>query len=88
MIGYHTNVPIAITITVIALMGISLPTFFLATLLKYVFSIKLGWFDLYGLTGRMHELMTPFQKAMDVGYHMVLPILTLMVLALAGAVLR
>ncbi|MEA5040751.1 MAG: ABC transporter permease [Clostridiaceae bacterium] len=72
------------TISVIALMGISLPTFFLATLLKYVFSIKLGWFDLYGLTGRMHELMTPFQSMMDVGYHMVLPILTLMILSIGG----
>lgn len=72
------------TITVVSLMGISLPTFFLATLLKYVFSIKLGWFDLYGLTGRMHELMTPFQQVMDVGYHMVLPVLTLMILSIGG----
>ena len=71
-------------VTVVALMGISLPTFFLATLLKYVFSIKLGWFDLYGLTGRMHELMTPFQQVMDIGYHMVLPIITLMVLSIGG----
>ena len=37
-------------ITVFALAGLSLPTFFLATLLKYVFSVKLGWFPLYGLT--------------------------------------
>ena len=36
-------------ISVFALMGISLPTFFLATILKYVFAIKLGWFDLYGV---------------------------------------
>lgn len=72
------------TITVVALMGISLPTFFLATLLKYVFSIKLGWFDLYGLTGRMHELMTPFQQVMDIAYHMVLPVLTLMILSIGG----
>ena len=33
-------------------MGISLPTFFFATLLKLLFSVKLGWFDLYGLVGR------------------------------------
>ena len=39
-------------ISIFALAGISLPTFFLATILKYVFSIQLGWFDLYGLTGR------------------------------------
>ncbi len=71
-------------ITVFALMGISLPTFFLATILKYVFSIKLGWFDLYGLTGRFHMSMTPFQQVMDIGYHMVLPILTLTMLSIGG----
>ena len=71
-------------ITVFALMGISLPTFFLATILKYIFSIKLGWFDLYGLTGRFFTSMTPFQQAMDIGYHMVLPIITLTMLSVGG----
>lgn len=71
-------------ITVFALMGISLPTFFLATILKYVFSIKLGWFDLYGLTGRFHSSMTAFQQTMDIGYHMVLPIITLTMLSIGG----
>ena len=40
------------TVTTIALLGMSLPTFFFATLLKLIFCIKLGWFDLVGLTGR------------------------------------
>ena len=71
-------------ITVFALMGISLPTFFLATILKYVFSIQLGWFDLYGLTGRFHTSMTPFQQVLDIAYHMVLPIITLMMLSIGG----
>ena len=71
-------------ITVFALMGISLPTFFLATILKYVFSIKLGWFDLYGLTGRFHTSMTPIQQTFDIAYHMVLPIVTLTMLSIGG----
>lgn len=71
-------------ITVFALAGISLPTFFLATILKYVFSIKLGWFDLYGLTGRFYSSMTPFQQVMDIGYHMVLPVVTLTMLSIGG----
>jgi peptide/nickel transport system permease protein len=71
-------------ITVFALMGISLPTFFLATILKYVFSIKLGWFDLYGLTGRFHTSMTRFQQILDMGYHMVLPVITLTMLSIGG----
>ena len=65
-------------------MGISLPTFFLATILKYVFSIKLGWFDLYGLTGRFHSTMTPWQQVWDMAYHMVLPIVTLTMLSIGG----
>lgn len=71
-------------ISIFALMGISLPTFFLATILKYVFAIKLGWFDLYGLTGRFHSSMTPFQQVLDKGYHMVLPVITLMMLSIGG----
>ena len=71
-------------ISVFALMGISLPTFFLATILKYVFAIKLGWFDLYGLTGRFFNSMTPFQQIVDIGYHMVLPIITLIMLSIGG----
>ena len=71
-------------ITVFALMGISLPTFFLATILKYVFSIKLGWFDLYGLTGRFFSTMTPIQQFFDKAYHLVLPVFTLMMLYIGG----
>jgi peptide/nickel transport system permease protein len=71
-------------ITIFALAGLSLPTFFLATLLKYVFSIRLGWFDLYGLTGRFHSSMTQFEQILDIGYHMVLPVITLMMLSVGG----
>lgn len=71
-------------ITVFALMGISLPTFFLATILKYVFAIKLQWFDLYGLTGRFYTTMTPIQQLLDKGYHLVLPVITLMMLSIGG----
>jgi peptide/nickel transport system permease protein len=71
-------------ISIFALAGISLTTFFLATILKYVFSIKLGWFDLYGLTGRYFSSMTPWQQFWDMAYHMVLPIVTLTMLSIGG----
>ena len=74
-------------ITIFALMGISLPTFFLATLLKYTFAIRLQLFDLYGLTGRFHSTMTSFEKITDIGYHLVLPIVTLMMLSV-GSLMR
>ena len=79
--------PTDYAVVTFALMGISLPSFFLATLLKYVFSIKLGWFDLYGLTGRFYTTMTPFQQIMDKAYHLVLPVITLMMLSI-GDILR
>lgn len=71
-------------ISIFALAGISLPTFFLATILKYVFSIQLGWFDLYGLTGRFFSTMTPWQQFWDMAYHMVLPVVTLTMLSIGG----
>ncbi len=64
-------------ITIFALIGISLPSFFFATLLKYVFSIKLGWFDLFGMIGRYHYQLSPFGRFLDIAKHMVLPIVTL-----------
>ena len=76
--------PTDYAITIFALMGISLPTFFLATILKYVFSIQLGWFPLYGLTGRFYTTMSPFEQLLDQAYHMVLPIVTLTMLSVGG----
>ena len=71
-------------VTVFALMGLSLPTFFLATILKYVFSINLGWFDLYGIVGRYYEQLDTVGKILDMGRHLVLPILTLAMLSVGG----
>ena len=74
-------------VTVVALIGISLPTFFFATLLKLGFSIKLGWFDLYGIVGRYHEQLDAFGKIMDMAKHMILPVATLVIISI-GALMR
>ncbi|MBQ1305827.1 MAG: ABC transporter permease [Erysipelotrichales bacterium] len=71
-------------ISVIAIAGISLPTFFFASLLKLVFSVKLGWFDLYGMIGRNYEQLDAFGKFLDKAHHMVLPIVTLVVISIGG----
>lgn len=75
------------TITAVALMGISLPTFFFATLLKLVFSVKLGWFDLFGLVSRDHQTMTAWGQFLDKAHHLVLPIVTLVVISI-GSLMR
>ncbi|MBR7088182.1 MAG: ABC transporter permease [Mogibacterium sp.] len=72
------------TISVIALAGISLPTFFFASLLKLVFSVKLGWFDLYGLVGRNYDQLSAFGQLLDKGNHLILPIVTLVVVSMGG----
>lgn len=64
-------------VTVFALIGISLPTFFFATVLKLVFSIKLGWLDLYGKVGRFYEQLSPFGQFLDIAKHYIMPIITL-----------
>lgn len=75
------------SITVVALIGISLPTFFFATVLKLVFSIKLGWFDLYGIVGRFYEQLTPLGKILDMAEHLVLPVATLVIISI-GSLMR
>ena len=72
------------TISIISFTTISLPTFFFASLLKLVFSVKLGWFDLSGLVGRYHEQMGAFGQFWDKAYHLVLPITCLTVLSIGG----
>jgi peptide/nickel transport system permease protein len=75
------------TITAAALVGISLPTFFFATLLKLLFSVKLGWFDLYGLVGRDYAQLDAMGKILDMANHLVLPIVTLVIVSV-GSLMR
>ena len=75
------------TVTVIALIGISLPSFFFATILKYIFSVKLGWLDLYGIVGRYHESYSDVGKILDMARHMIMPVITLTVVSV-GSLMR
>ena len=70
------------TVTTVALLGMSLPTFFFATLLKLIFCIKLRWFDLVGLTGRDFNSLSQFGQILDMAKHLVLPIVTLVFISI------
>lgn len=74
-------------ITAGALVGISLPTFFFASVLKLVFSVKLGWFDVSGLVGRNYAQLDALGKVLDVANHLVLPIVTLVIVSV-GSLMR
>ena len=70
--------------TVVSMICISMPTFFLATILKYIFSVKLGWLDLSGMQGRNYMNLSDFGKFLDVAKHFILPSVTLVVISIGG----
>ena len=74
-------------ISIIALAGISLPTFFFASLLKLVFAVNLEWFDLFGLVGRNYDQLSFGGQLLDKAHHLVLPIITLVVVSM-GSLMR
>ena len=75
------------TITIVALACFSLPTFFFASLLKLLFCVNLGWFDLGGLIGRNYEQLSAMGQFFDRAQHLVLPIITLVVISI-GSLMR
>ena len=72
-------------VTVLAMICISMPTFFLATLLKLVFGVYLEWFEIAGLTSaRFYDTLSGFGKAMNIAWHLVLPTITIVVVSIGG----
>lgn len=71
------------SVTVLAMMGISLPSFFLGALLLRVFSVKLGWFPLTGLRDAT-QILSGFPAFVDLIRHLVLPMVTLVILSIGG----
>jgi len=74
-------------VTVVALVGISLPIFFFATILKLIFAINLEWLDLYGTVGRYYEQLSTWGKLLDIGKHFILPIITIVITGI-GSLMR
>lgn len=73
------------TVTVIALIGISMPTFFVATVLKMVLAVKLGWFEPIGMeTARLAGKLSEFGRLLDIAWHFILPALTLTIIGIGG----
>ncbi|MBE7093058.1 MAG: ABC transporter permease [Clostridiales bacterium] len=72
-------------VTILTMMGISLPTFFLAALLVQVFAINLGWFPVNGLvTANLPTDTSAFMRFLDELWHLVLPMTTLVILSIGG----
>ena len=69
-------------ISVAALIGISLPSFFIAASLKLIFSVKLGWLPLNGKVGRYFEQLSAGGQFIEILLHYILPVVTLTVLGI------
>ena len=73
-------------VTVLVMIGISLPSFFVGQMLKSVFSLKLGWFPVSGLVDATASY-TGFALLIDYARHCFIPILTIVILSI-GARMR
>ena len=73
-------------VTVLVMIGISLPSFFFGQMLKSVFSLKLGWFPVSGLVDATASY-TGVALLIDYARHCFIPILTIVILSI-GARMR
>ena len=74
-------------VTVLVLIGISLPSFFFGQMLKDIFANKLGLFPVSGMKDAGIDYANGFEALMDYFRHMFLPILTVVILSI-GARMR
>lgn len=72
------------TMTLFVFIGYAMPTFWLALLLIIVFGLKLAWFPISGMSPWYVVYLSPFEKIKDLGWHLVLPLVTTSFTALAS----
>ena len=70
-------------VTVLVMIGISLPSFFFGQVLKGVFSSGLGWLPSSGL-GDATQSTTGLAYALEYAKYLVLPVLTVVILSIGG----
>ncbi len=71
-------------VTILVMVGISLPTFFFGQILKDVFAMKLGWFPPSGLVDATKDFSNVLALLGDYLRHMFIPILTVVILSIGG----
>ncbi|MBQ4053466.1 MAG: ABC transporter permease, partial [Clostridia bacterium] len=71
-------------VTVLVLIGISLPSFFFGQMLKDIFAIKLDWFPVSGLKDAGVTYATTSEAILDYIHHMCLPVFTVVILSIGG----
>ena len=83
--AYYQNSILDKAVTVIVFIGFAVPTFWLAVVCMYFFSIHLGWLPTSGLySDYAFEYMTFYEKVKDIAAHLVLPVSISVFGSLAG----
>ncbi len=76
------------SVTILTMMGISLPTFFFGAIVIRIFAVGFGWFEVGGLNSASLPVNASwFVRMGDTLWHMVLPMLVLVVLSV-GSLMR
>ncbi|MFC1560033.1 ABC transporter permease [Candidatus Margulisiibacteriota bacterium] len=70
--------------TVFSFFFMSIPTFWLALVFILIFSMKLGWFPSFGMYDPLLKDPNIMQRILDVAWHMVLPVATMVIVSLAA----
>ncbi|MBO5322691.1 MAG: ABC transporter permease [Oscillospiraceae bacterium] len=70
-------------VTILVMVGISLPSFFFGNVLKNWLSLQLGWFPSNGLVDATKDL-SGFALILDYGRHVFIPILTVVILSIGS----
>lgn len=73
-------------VTILVMIGISLPSFFFGQMLKIVFALKLEWFPVSGLVDAT-VTQSGLALLLDYARHMVIPVVTIVILSI-GARMR
>lgn len=73
------------TVTVLCMIGMAFPSFFLGNMLIKWFAVDLGWFDIGGLVSSNLPLTaTGFERFIDMLWHLILPMFVLVILDIGG----
>jgi peptide/nickel transport system permease protein len=70
--------------TVFVFVCFAAPSFWLALLGMWLFGVKLGWLPTSGLTSLDHARLAPWDRVLDLGRHMVMPVIVSSLGGLAG----
>jgi peptide/nickel transport system permease protein len=61
-------------VTIVTFTGYSVPAFWLALIMMMLFAVKFPILPVSGITSLNFDMMNPFEKLLDVAWHMVLPV--------------